>query len=237
MSEIGIMACKCTDRLASEIASKSADLAYERCKKYSKLINPDENLDLINCSIITIEGCKEGCLSSVMAKKKNFKNLHSQIYIPEILAKSRINLRGEKRNQLGKAGSELVQEVADVTKKHVDEIANDTKVVNGYSLYVTEKLKIRENLINEVGNVINKKENEKLFRISQDIMGVFHDCGVQVVPPSCLNIHDLLMDSFACLAYAVEALGNGNDSKYKKLFLQSNGEIVIVKSWLKKKGN
>jgi uncharacterized metal-binding protein len=123
--------CNGIGRLVSTVVREAARRVQE--------MRPDQVVVLASCAlavqdecqltdfgrypVVVIDGCRPHC-SSVLASELG-KEPAARVYVPDVMAKHKIAIAGEKRRGLTKRGYQLVEAVAAEAVEQIDRIIAD----------------------------------------------------------------------------------------------------------------
>ena len=127
-NKVAIIPCNGVGRVVSTITRESAYKIHSlRPDKTILLSSPDlasDNPEAFSIAkkypLIVIDGCKPRCGSNIL-KAKGIKPA-LEIYAPSVCAEQKISIAGESRVKLGKKGLHLVEEIAKIAVRTIDDI-------------------------------------------------------------------------------------------------------------------
>jgi uncharacterized metal-binding protein len=73
--------------------------------------------------LVVIDGCRPHCATAIAEGKK--LRLVGKVYAAEVLAKNKLSLSGETREELGEKGTAVARAIADETIRQIDLILAD----------------------------------------------------------------------------------------------------------------
>ena len=126
--KVAIMPCNGIGRVVSTITRESAYKIHSLHPEKTILISsPDlavDNPDALDLAkkypLIVIDGCKPKCGGNIL-KAKGIKPAF-EIYAPCVCADKKISIAGETRVKLGEKGLRLVEAIAEIVVKAIDDI-------------------------------------------------------------------------------------------------------------------
>jgi hypothetical protein len=246
-TKIGILPCNGSGRLASTIARQTGyHIASSRptataLLSISKIIAgaPEEKEFVETHPMLLIDGCKARCATALMDTKKRKRNVMETIFLPHVLAESRINIAGEKRTGLGEAGQKLAAAAAARGIATIDRLTDEEEMKALFLEDMDGIVKAQKNIVKVVHSTVDGCRDRKLLtddqsqalaRAQEGLFKLFNKCGEMYVPRSFAQMHELYLDALSCRAYAAEAFHNGNIPKYETLSDQADREEWLYTS-------
>lgn len=246
-AKIGILPCNGSGRLASTIARQagfhiaSSRPAATALLSISKIIAgaPEETECIEKHPTLLIDGCKVRCATALMDTKKRKRNVIGTLFLPHVMAESRINITGEKRTCLGEAGQRLAAIVAERGIEAIDRLTGEEEVKERFFEEMADIVTGQKNIVKVVQSIVDGCSERKLLtddqsqalaRAREDLFKLFNKCGEMCVPRSFAQMHELYLDALSCRAYATEAFHQGNIAKYETLRDQAEREEWLYAS-------
>lgn len=127
-SKVAILPCNGIGRVVSTIVRQAAyRIAKERPDKVILVSSPALIVDKPDCveimknyPILVIDGCRPRCATKMLELKGYIAK--ASIYVPDLVAKRRLPLIGERRRELTEKGMKVVEAIVEVALEFIDEI-------------------------------------------------------------------------------------------------------------------